>query len=41
VSRVRTDNGETTLWNGQLGRAWGDAQLLHQMFRPLEDLHPL
>jgi ubiquinone/menaquinone biosynthesis C-methylase UbiE len=35
----QTDDEQTRLWNGLAGRAWVEAQeLLHQMFKPFEDL---
>src|SRR5258706_1006876 len=35
----QTNDEQMTLWNGPAGRAWVDAQeLLHQMFKSLEDL---
>jgi ubiquinone/menaquinone biosynthesis C-methylase UbiE len=35
----RTDDGQTTLWNGLAGRAWVETQeLLDQMFKPFENL---
>jgi SAM-dependent methyltransferase len=34
-----TENGQSALWNGSVGRSWVDAQeLLDGMFRPLEEL---